>query len=162
MPEKRVVGGDHQVGVGALVEMPAVTVALGLDDADLLEFLQGSVARRGVGVPLPHRRAVAERLLRWIGDVLVGDTQLGQSRVVVSRHEVRQIRAAAEVVTDTADHHDLDVIVDGRAAQQVGIPEPSRRGRRVEMVGTVERDRRDLGFGVLVVEDDLLGRRPVG
>ncbi len=62
--EKRVVRGDHQVGVGALVEVPAVAVALGLDDADLLEVLQRPVARCRVGVPLAHRRAVAEGALR--------------------------------------------------------------------------------------------------
>ena len=45
MTEQRVVGRDHQIGVGALVEVPAVAVALGLDDADLLELLQRSVAR---------------------------------------------------------------------------------------------------------------------
>ncbi len=40
MAEKRVVGGDHEVGVGTLIEVPAVAVALGLDDADLLQLLQ--------------------------------------------------------------------------------------------------------------------------
>ena len=59
MAEKRVVRGDHEVGVGALVEVPAVAVALGLDDADLLELLQRPVSRRHVGVPLAHRRAAA-------------------------------------------------------------------------------------------------------
>ena len=34
--EERIIGGDHQIGVGALVEVPAVAVALRLDDADLL------------------------------------------------------------------------------------------------------------------------------
>ena len=35
LPEQRIVGGDHHVGVAGLVEVPAVAVALGLDDADL-------------------------------------------------------------------------------------------------------------------------------
>jgi len=43
--EQGVVGGDHQVGVAGLVEVPAVAVALGLDDADLPKLLQGAVSR---------------------------------------------------------------------------------------------------------------------
>ena len=78
--EKRVVRGDHEVGVGALVEVPAVAVALGLDDADLLELLQRPVARRSVGVPLAHRRAVAEGAFRRIRDVGVLATATRRSR----------------------------------------------------------------------------------
>ena len=57
MAEQGVVGGDHQVGVGRLVEVPAVAVALGLEDRDLLEVLQGAVARLRVGVPRADRCA---------------------------------------------------------------------------------------------------------
>ena len=159
MAEKRVVRGDDEVGVGALVEVPAVAVALGLDDADLLELLQRAVARRGVGVPLPHRRAMPEGALRWIRDVRIVHPKFGQTVLVRARHEVGQVGPAAEIVADASDHDDLDVVVDRRAAQQVRISQPRRRRRRVQIVGTIERDRRDLGLGVLVVEDDLLGRR---
>jgi hypothetical protein len=36
--EQCVVRGDNQVGVAGLVEMPAVAIAFGLDDADLAKF----------------------------------------------------------------------------------------------------------------------------
>ena len=55
MAEQRVVGRDHQVRVGGLIEVPAVAVALRLDDADLLEFLQRSIA--GLRVREPLRRS---------------------------------------------------------------------------------------------------------
>ena len=55
------------------------------------------------------------------------DPELGsRPSLLVRRHELRQVGAAAEVVADAADHHDLDVVVDGRAAQQVGVAQPRR------------------------------------
>src|SRR3546814_14216049 len=44
MTEQRVVRRDQQIGVGRLIEVPAVAVTLGLDDADLLELLQRPAA----------------------------------------------------------------------------------------------------------------------
>src|SRR5439155_12280755 len=47
MAEQGVVRGDDQIGIAGLVEVPAITIALCLDDADLLEFLQRTVAGPG-------------------------------------------------------------------------------------------------------------------
>ena len=57
MAEERVVRRDDEVGIGRLVEVPAVAIALGLDDADLLEFLQRPVAGAGLGVMIGQRVA---------------------------------------------------------------------------------------------------------
>jgi hypothetical protein len=166
MAEQRVIGGDHEIGIGTLVEVPAVAVTLGLDDADLLQFLQRPVAGLHIRVPRADRRPAAERPGRRIvhlADSVVFQTQLGQSQigVVVTLHELREVGTAAEVVADATDHDDLDVVVDGRRAQQVGIPQPRHGRRRVQILGTVEGDRRDLGLGVLLVEDELFGGRSI-
>src|SRR6516165_5353305 len=39
MTEQGVVRGDHQIGIAGLIEVPPVTVTLGLDDADLPQLL---------------------------------------------------------------------------------------------------------------------------
>src|SRR5271165_116377 len=44
MPEKRVVRRDHQIGVAGLIKVPAVAVALGLDDADLAKLLKRAIS----------------------------------------------------------------------------------------------------------------------
>ena len=165
MAEQRVVGGDHQVRVRALVEVPAVAVALGLDDADLLELLQRPVTGLHVRIPGADRRSVPERPLGRVSDLadaLVFEPQLGEPQlgVVVALHELRKVGTAAEVVANAADHHDLDVVVDGGGTKQIGVSQPGRRRRGVQILGPVERDRRDLGLGVLFVEDQLFGFRP--
>ena len=121
MAEQRVVGRDHQVRIGALVEVPAVAVTLGLDDADLLELLQRPITGLRVGIPCADRRAVPERPLgrvRDLADALVLEPQLGEPQVgvVVALHELRKVGAAAEVVADAPDDDDLDVVVDGGGA----------------------------------------------
>ena len=55
MAEQRIVGGDDEIGIAGLVEVPAVAVALGLDDADLLEFLQRPVAGARLSVVIGVR-----------------------------------------------------------------------------------------------------------
>src|SRR5271165_6419301 len=44
MPEKRVVRRDHQIGVAGLIKVPAVAVALGLDDADHAKLLKRAIS----------------------------------------------------------------------------------------------------------------------
>ena len=41
-------------------------------------------------------------------------------------HEVRLVRAAAEIVTGAADHDDLDLVVHTCATQQIRVAQPSR------------------------------------
>ena len=84
VPERRVaeqgvVAGDHQVGIGRLVEMPAVAVALGLQDADLLEVLQTANPGVRVRVPLADVGAVPKRPFRRIFD-FVAPTRNSASR----------------------------------------------------------------------------------
>ncbi len=55
MTEQRVLGGDHNVGIGGLIEVPAIAVATDLEDADLLEVLKTPHPGGRVGVEL--RRA---------------------------------------------------------------------------------------------------------
>ena len=50
MPEKRIVRRDHQIGVAGLVEVPAIAVALGFDDADLAKLLKRAVSGARLGV----------------------------------------------------------------------------------------------------------------
>ena len=159
MAKERVVGGDHQVSVGGLVEMPAVAVTLGLHNADLLEFLQRPVTGLRVRKPLADRGAVAKRSLGRILDPVFLQPEFGEPEAgrIPPFHELGKVGAAAQVITDTTDHHHPDVVIDRRAAQQIGVTKPRRRRRCVEKLRTVERDRRDLGLWVLVVEDDLLG-----
>src|SRR4029077_5004129 len=105
VPEQGVVGRDDEVGVAGLVEVPAVAVALRLDDADLLELLEAGAAALRVGEPLGDLRAVAEVAPRRVLHVLALQTEVAQQTVLgaVGLHELRQVDTAAEVVARAAD-----------------------------------------------------------
>src|SRR3546814_15391677 len=64
MTEQRVVRRDQQIGVGRLIEVPAVAVTLGLDDADLLELLQRPAAGARLRVVVGQTVQEAVRILR--------------------------------------------------------------------------------------------------
>ena len=65
------------------------------------------------------------------------------------------------MIADATHDEDLDVVVEAGLEQEVRIPPSGRDRRDVELVGTVQSDRRDARARILLVEDDLLGRRDV-
>ena len=82
----------------------------------------------------------------------------------VGEPDVAQTAAkpVAEILTDTADHQNLHLVVHPGLVEQIGVAQSRGGGRGVEVFGSVEGDRCDLGLRVLLVADDLLGRRPFG
>jgi len=87
--------------------VPAVAVALRLDDADLLELLQAPAAATGFCVVLTQAVDVAERVLVRILDVGVVDLKLMQQGSVgalrVRLVLLPEVGAAAEVFSCAAD-----------------------------------------------------------
>jgi hypothetical protein len=71
MAKQRLLGRDHQVGIGRLVEVPAIAIAFGFDDADLLEILQAAHPEVRIGIQLRDHRQVAIRILGRITNVRV-------------------------------------------------------------------------------------------
>jgi hypothetical protein len=64
------------------------------------------------------------------------------------------------MLADAADDQHFHVVVDIGAQHEVGVALARGNRRRVEEARPVQRDRRDLGRRVLLVEDDFLGRGP--
>lgn len=132
MAEQCVVGGDHQVGVAGLVEVPAVAVALGLDDADLPKLLQRPVSGARLGVEVGDGGQVAVGAAGRVLDVVVVDRELVQQRHArILQHPALfgQVAATPEILTLAADHDDLDVVVHVALVNQIGIVLPhSQRG----------------------------------
>ena len=93
--------------------------------------------------------------LRRVGDVGVLEPELAEQAVLGPHrlHELGEVLAGAEVVALAADHEDLHVVVDVGLVQQVGVAEPHGDGRRVELVGPVQREGGDLRRRVLLVAD---------
>ena len=68
----------------------------------------------------PRRNEPAGRVLHLAGR----DAELREARclvlVVLHLHELRQVRTAAEILTDTADHQDLHLVVHPGLVEQIG------------------------------------------
>ena len=129
-------------------------------DADLLEFLERTIAGRRLCIVVGHAVEEAERVLRRIFDVGVIDPELVQQRHVLGRggqhvRLLRQIPTRAEVVARAANDQHFDVIVDVRFEDQVGVdlPHPGRHG--VQAFRAVERQIGDLVGDILFVADDI-------
>ena len=160
--EQRVVGTDHQVGVGRLVEVPAVAIALHFDDADLLERLQRPRARARGAVVVGKLAEVAIAGNRRVLHVFVVDAEFIEQRnlldaKLVAQLLARDVGAGAEVVALGADDENLHVVVDVRLLDQLGIEPAHARSRRVHPLGSVERQIGDLALLVLPVVDELPG-----
>ena len=78
MTKQRVFRRNHEVGIAALIEVPAVAIAFCFDDADLLEFLQAAAAASRLGVELAEAVDVTKRILRRIFDIRIVDLEFVQ------------------------------------------------------------------------------------
>jgi hypothetical protein len=123
--EESVLGRHHDIGVPGLIEMPAVAVALGLDDADLLELLQAPATGSRFRIVLAQPMDIPERVLARVLHVRVVDLELMQERWVaaplVGITLLVEITARAEVIACAADDQDLDVIIDVGAVNEVSV-----------------------------------------
>jgi hypothetical protein len=160
MAEQRVVGRDDEVGVAGLVEMPAIAIAFGLDDADLAELLQRPVTRTGLGVEVCDRRQIAVGAAGRVFHVVVVDREFVQQwHAGVLQHGTLfgEVAAAAEILSLAADHDHLHVVVNVAFVDEVGVDLAHPQCGRVLRVRTVEGDRRDPILLVLLELDVLLG-----
>jgi hypothetical protein len=154
--EQGVVRRDHQIGVAGLVEVPAVAVALGLDDADLPQLLQGPATGAGLRVEIRDGREIAVRAPRRVLDVVIVDRELMQkrhARVLQHRPLLGQVPTATEILTLATDHHNLDLVVDVALMDQVGVVLPHPQSGGVLRVRTIEGDVGDSVLDVLLELD---------
>src|ERR1700757_1135309 len=160
MPEKRIVRRDHQIGVAGLVEVPAIAIALGLDDADLAQLLQRPATGACLGVEIGDGGQIAIRTARRGLDVVIVDRELVQQRhtgVLQHRPLFGQVPATTEILALATDHHDLDLVVDVALVDQVGVVLPHAQGGGVLRLRTIEGDVGDSVLLVLLEPDVLLG-----
>ena len=129
--EQRVVGGDHEVGVAGLVEVPAVAVALHLDDGDLLELLERAAAAARVGEPGLRGRwrrggscAGAGRSRRRPRARTRGSRPSSEFTASMNSGRSCPVPKSSPVAAD--DEH-LHVVVDVGLVQQVGVAQPHAR-----------------------------------
>ena len=149
--------------IGALIEVPAVAVALDLDDADLLELLQARMPAAGWRTTgSSWRRAGSDPSGGYVTSAPLR-AAIQPAAAVVVEPSMNSGRSAPLPKSSPTPRITSTLTSSSTVArvQQVGVANLRRDGRRVEVVGPVERDRRDLGRGILLVEDDLLGSRTV-
>ena len=150
MAKKGFLRADDHIGIRGLIEMPAIAIALGFDDADFFEILQAAQAKGGIGVEMGDAGQIAVGVFGWVFDVFIfTDAEFREHRVIRVAIEhaghFRQVGAAAEMLADAAHDEDFDVVIDIGAVHQIRETLPRGDGGGVQCFRAVQGNGGDFG-----------------